>query len=294
MLPDNFDFTMLPENTSKLTLQEVGMLGSSIESIDMALASWLKKDLNLSARTNHGFTKVPILWQSPERAFQIKNDKELRDDGGGLILPLVSVERTGITKDPNRKGTFQAHLYSDRNNGRSGRFVIARQIVKDKTRDRAVVNSTRNNVGVTKQRHYPRNSKKVVIRALSIPIPVYVDVEYKISLRTEYQEQINQLMQPFITRTGQINAFTMKRNGHVYEGFIDQTFSHDNNVASLGEDTRVFTSEITIKVLGYLIGEGETDDRPIVRLDENVVQISFPSESEGTPGTPNLFGDVLK
>ena len=294
MLPDNFDFAMLPENTNKFTLEEVGMLGSSIESVDYAIVSWLKEDLSLRVSTNAGFKNVPVLWQVPERAFQIKNDKELRDDAGALILPLISVERTGITKDPSRKGTFQAHLYSDKKNGRSGRFVIARKIVQDKTRDRAVVNSTRNNVGQKRQRFFPRNNKKVVIQALSIPIPVYIEAEYKITIRTEFQQQVNQLMNPFITRTGQINAFTMKRNGHVYEGFIDQGFSHNNNVGSLGEETRMFTSEITIKVLAYLIGEGESDDRPIVRLDENVVEVSFPQESVAPPGVPNIFGDILK
>ena len=81
----------------------------------------------------------------------------------------------------------------------------------------------------------------------------------------------------FIARTGQINAFTMKRNGHLYEAFIDQGFTHNNNVGNLAEDTRMYNSEITIKVLGYLIGEGENDDRPIVRIDENVVELTFPS-----------------
>ena len=285
MLPSNFDFAMLPENTNKFPLEEVGMLGSSIESVDYAIMSWMKQDLNLNVTTNSGFKEVPVLWQAPERAFQVKHDKELRDDAGALILPLISVERTGITKDPARKGTFQAHLYSDKKDGRSGRLVIARKIVQDKTRDRAVVNATRNNVGQKRQ---------VVIQALSIPIPVYIEAEYKITIRTEFQQQINQLMTPFITRTGQINAFTMKRNGHVYEGFIDQGFTHNNNVGSLGEETRTFTSEITIKVLAYLIGEGESDDRPIVRLDENVVEVSFPQESIAPPGVPNLFGNILK
>tara|TARA_A100001515_G_C4588638_1_gene215365 strand:+ start:1937 stop:2821 length:885 start_codon:yes stop_codon:yes gene_type:complete len=294
MLPSNFDFAMLPENTNKFTLEEVGMLGSSIESVDYAIMSWMKQDLNLNVTTNSGFKEVPVLWQAPERAFQVKHDKELRDDAGALILPLISVERTGITKDPARKGTFQAHLYSDKKDGRSGRLVIARKIVQDKTRDRAVVNATRNNVGQKRQRFFPRNNKKVVIQALSIPIPVYIEAEYKITIRTEFQQQINQLMTPFITRTGQINAFTMKRNGHVYEGFIDQGFTHNNNVGSLGEETRTFTSEITIKVLAYLIGEGESDDRPIVRLDENVVEVSFPQESIAPPGVPNLFGNILK
>ena len=51
-------------------------------------------------------------------------------------------------------------------------------------------------------------------------------------------------------------------------------------------------TEINIKVLGYLIGEGKNDDRPIVRIDENVVEISFPQEMVAPPGDWNFFGNV--
>ena len=112
---------MLPDvpGTGSMRLQEIGMLASTIESIDYAITSWLKEDLKLSARTNEGYTKVPVLWQAPERAFQLKNKKELRDDAGALKLPIVSIERTGVTKDPSRKGSFQAHTYSGDGTGRS-------------------------------------------------------------------------------------------------------------------------------------------------------------------------------
>ena len=124
---------------------------------------------------------------------------------------------------------------------------------------------------------------------LSIPIPVYVNVDYKIILKSEYQQQMNTMLAPFVARTGQANAFTMTRNGHLYEGFIDQSFSHSNNIADLGEDIRMYTSEITIKVLGYLIGEGESDDRPLVRIHENLVEISFPQEGVVPEGKDDLF-----
>ena len=399
MLPDNFDFAMLPPN-GNYDLKEVGMLASTIETIDYAMASWLKEDLKLSARTNEGSIRVPVLWQVPERSFQIKHEKSLRDDAGALKLPLISIERAAITKDPARKGSYQAHKYSDDKNGRAGRLVVARKIVQDKTRNFAVVGNIRRadytgggvlagatatititdfselnagdkvnlvatdgtdynftqgdqssvngtweatddndttaanlgavintsngpagtrftatvdgavitvtqsiggstgntaititdsgTAGLSKtnftggssgaQRYFPRVNKKIVIKTLSIPIPVYVNIDYKIVLKTEYQTQMNDLLAPFMTRTGQINCFVMHRNGHTYEAFIDQGFTHNNNVSNLNEDSRMFTSEITIKVLGYLIGEGENDDRSIVRVDENVVEITYPQE----------------
>ena len=279
MLPKNFDFAMLPKN-SNLKLSEIGMLASSIETIDYSIVEWLKEDLDLSARTNEGWTKIPVLWQAPERAFQIKNDKDLRDSDGAFKLPLISIERTNIIKDPARKGSFQAHLFSSKKNGRSGRMVLAKKIVQDKTRNFAVVGNTRRSSftsGET-QRHYPRVNKKIVIQTLSIPIPVYINVEYKILIKTEYQQQMNDIVTPFIARTGQINSFILRRDGHKYEAFIEQGFTQNNNASNLNEDSRMYTTEISIRVLGYLIGEGENDDRQIVKVDENFVEITFPME----------------
>tara|TARA_R100001015_G_C4629502_1_gene190412 strand:- start:2529 stop:3140 length:612 start_codon:yes stop_codon:yes gene_type:complete len=201
----------------------------------------------------------------------------------------MSIQRTGITKDPQRKGVYQAHKYSEKYNGSSGRMTIAKRIVQDKTRNFAVASGTRTNTKTALQRNFPRINKKVVIQTLSIPIPVYVNVDYKISIKTEYQQQMNELLAPFITRTGQINSFVMRRNGHMYEAFIDSSYAASDNVATLNEDIRMFNSDIKIKVLGYLIGDGENTDRKIVRIDENIVEITFPRESVPLPGDSSIF-----
>tara|TARA_Y100001963_G_scaffold117241_1_gene163099 strand:+ start:2466 stop:3338 length:873 start_codon:yes stop_codon:yes gene_type:complete len=290
MLPDNFDWALLPSGSANYSLSEIGMLSSTLEDIDATMVAWIK-DLELSAITNEGFKETPVLWQAPERAYQIKHDKDLRDDAGALKLPLVSVERTAVTKDPTRKGGFQAHIYSTKKNGRSGRLVIAQKIVPQKTQNFAIATGTRSVLKKSKQKYYPRVNQKVVIKSLSVPIPVYVNIDYKIMLKTEYQTQMNDLVAPFLTRTGQINAFIMRRNGHLYEGFIDQNFAHNNNVSNLAEEMRMFQTEITIRVLGHLIGEGANDDRPLVRIDENVVEYQFPQESTVPTGNLSFWED---
>ena len=174
-------------------------------------------------------------------------------------------------------------------------MVIAKKIKQDKTRNFAVAAADRErSTSGTEQRYFPRVNKKVVIQTLSIPIPVYVNIEYKISIKSEYQQHMNQIMAPFITRTGQINSFVMQRNGHLYEAFIDQNFNNTSNITNLAEELRMFSTEFTIRVLGYLIGEEASDDRPLVRFDESVVEVTFPQEQVAPPGLPNLFGDILK
>jgi hypothetical protein len=292
MLPDNFDFAMLPDlpSSGSMSLREIGMLASTLEDIDYAITSWVKKDLELTTLTNEGRKTVPVLWQSPERAFQIKNEKDLRDETGVLKLPLISIERTGVLKDPENKGSFRAQIYSNDHNGRTGRMVIAKRIVEDKTRNFAAASAMRKlPKNVAYQKHFPRINKKIVIQTLSIPIPVYVAADYKIKIKTEYQQQMNDLVAPFMARTGQINSFVMRRNGHIYEAFIDSGFTHDNNVASLNEDERMFSTDVKIKVLGYLIGEGNSDDREIVKIEENLVEVTFPRETIPLPGEPGFI-----
>ena len=50
MLPKDFDFALLPPG-SDLRLSEIGMLASTIETIDFAITEWLTGDLNLAATT---------------------------------------------------------------------------------------------------------------------------------------------------------------------------------------------------------------------------------------------------
>ena len=42
---------------------------STIETVDGAMLDYIK-DLNLFATTNQGWRQVPVVWTSPERAFQ--------------------------------------------------------------------------------------------------------------------------------------------------------------------------------------------------------------------------------
>ena len=51
----------------------------------------------------------------------------------------------------------------------------------------------------------------------------------------------------------------------------------------------MFSTDVTIRVLGYSIGEGVNDDRPIVRIDENIVEVTYPTEEDGLGGE-SLFG----
>jgi len=265
--------------------RDLEFLPSTVETIDSAFYEWVDESINISVNSNSGFNKVPVLWLSAERAFQIKNSKELRDSVGKLKLPIITVTRTSIVKDKTFKGAMQAHfpnqsLYPGDYKG--GIIQVARRIRHDKTRDFANKDFRKSvkgkNTGGQPEYTGPYDNKKVVYETLSIPVPTHVTVKYSITLRSEYQQQMNTMVQPFITRTGNISGFIFGKDNHKFEGFIEQDFTESNNLTNLGEEERKFETKVEVKVLGYLIGEGPNDPRPKITVRENQVEVRVSRE----------------
>ena len=91
-------------------LKEISVPHITLEDSDKACYDWLNSSLDIHVTTNKGFSKVPVRWVAGERTHQAKFDPSLRDASGALILPLITVERTSVVRDPRRKGTAYAHL----------------------------------------------------------------------------------------------------------------------------------------------------------------------------------------
>ena len=256
--------------------KEYTLTPSTIETIDTAIYDLINDGFDLHTRTNTGFRKVPVLWMSPERAVNSK-DKDIRDSVGKLKLPLISVYRTGFNKDASFKGDWQAHLYPNTNGPRGYRKhqrLVSRKIAQAPTRKFASAKSGQFNG----QENYPVDNKKIVYEETYAPIPVWVTVNYSVTLRTEYQQQMNDLMAPFATKTGLINAIFAEYNGHRYETFIEGNLSTSNNTANLAEDERMFQTKVDLKVLGYLLGDGENEEAPKVTTRETIVEVKLVRE----------------
>ena len=108
---------------------------------------------------------------------------------------------------------------------------------------------------------------------------------YKITIQTEYQQQMNEIMAPFASDPGGINYFITERDGYRYECFMDADFGQQNNIGNLGEERRQYISAINIKTLGYIIGEGKNQATPKLAPRENAVELKIPREEV-------IFGDA--
>ena len=109
-----------------------------------------------------------------------------------------------ITKDPSKKGRYGVHVppyfeyYSP-----DGAITIARQIQQDKTKNFANANTVRksSNGQIATYQTFPNENKNIVYETLSIPMPTFLEVNYSISIVTEYQQQMNEIIAAFAAAT---------------------------------------------------------------------------------------------
>ena len=249
-------------------LREVSMMPSTLETIDRALFKWLDEELDIFSTTNKGWNKVPVIWAGSERAHQLKRDKDVRDSSGVLKLPMITVSRESVVKDPNSKGVAWAHIPS-KSDAKGGAITTARRIGQMKTANFKNAFSHRE----FKDYNFPTNKKLTVYETVTMPTPTYINLMYDIKIRAQYQQQINEILTPFIVKTGQIDNFFMEYDNHKFEGFIQGNFGQGNNIASMSDNERTYQTSISAKILGYLIGEGSNEERPKITIRENAVTL---------------------
>jgi hypothetical protein len=247
---------------------------STIETVDVAVYNWLNEKMDIRCDTNDGFQKVPIIWVSAERSYQIKNNESLRDQRGTLIAPLITLDRTSINKNNESKGAFYNSIPEDNN-----RYFISGTMNHKRTSEYANNDSEkRNGVMNFATKRYQKN-KKIVYQYKTILRPIYVEMTYKISFLSHFQQQMNQMLQPFLTRYGSNRYTTIENDGKKFELFIDQTINQSNNLDNMDTEERKFNSSIAIKVNGYLVGDDVNENDSLVKVSENAVEIKSITES---------------
>jgi hypothetical protein len=145
-----------------MQVKEIIFDPSTIETIDMGLYNWADNTLALHTTTNEGWKKVPVVWLGSER------------------------------------GRFQAH-YNEKDDYKGGTVTITRRIQQEKTRNFTNADIARLLKDSRETGPQLNNKHKTVYQEITIPVPSYVTVMYSIIIRTEYQQQMNDLVAPFIT-----------------------------------------------------------------------------------------------
>ena len=251
---------------------------STLETVDFALYNWLNEKLDIYTDSNEGRRKVPIIWITAERAFQVKDNKELREiDSQAIIYPAMVVERNSVSKTNANERVIPGNIFPQMDRKR-GAFPLYRRVVKDKTQNFQNAAAKRYTEQTQETFKLPFESSEVVYETLYTGYPVFLNMNYTIKIRTIYIQQLNEILLPFQRFTGGINQFLVEYENHKYEAFIEDDYSITSNASNLGGEEKKFDAEIKIKVLGYVTSDGINQNTPYVVSRESPAKIRFTRE----------------
>jgi hypothetical protein len=252
----------------------------TLEDIDYAVFDWLNQmDIFVECSPEMGgFKKVPVMWVGTERSFQTKVYKDFRDLSGSLNPPFVAIQRKGFNKDLNDKGEhwLNTPVFYD---FMQGVLPIKKQIRHDKT-SQFINNSSKRKNGSMNYK-FEEDEIKPVYETLYVPIPVYVSMNYEISIWTSYRTHMNTIQQKLITYVpaGNFNKVVLPHGGHNFEGFLDGDVTEDGNLEALEKEERKLTATFKLKVLGHVAGEEKNINSPEVSRRETAAKLTFDVEN---------------
>ena len=263
--------------------RDVPFYKSDLEDVDFALFNFVDEQLNISTNTNKGFKKVPVVWAGSERAHSIKNSDISRDKIGMVTYPIIAIERSSVNKNV-KKRTIPYAMVDPIGDLKGGTITVNKIINQKKTSAYANADSHRlhgqeNFPRYKKGRPIPTKNSKIVYETITLPLPVYVELGYKIYLRTEYQQQMNDLLTPFIRVSNAHRRIKITHNQNIYEAFIKEEYTTTNKIINYESNERIYETVVGIDALGYLIGDGNNQNRPRVVRRENAVDVRIARET---------------
>lgn len=205
---------------------KVKSIGVTLYDIDFAVKSFIEQTMQLSVDDNGETVLVPVLYANSEKWTSIQRNGYLKDKKGKTLVPLVTFRRSSV----NMKSEMRRNKVATTN--QLGWVIQPRYSV---------------NSPYDRWSTLYGNSDKASQEYFVTPIPDYVDLTYDFIAWTEYQNQLNFLVEQFVYFTGQSFG---ERNSLKFATNVDSFTMEDNNTT--GQD-RVVRSSFQITVHGYLL-----------------------------------------
>lgn len=262
----------------------------TLETIDQAVRDWFDRTVDAHVESpNAPRKKVPVIFSSGERFVTSRQRKGIRDKNGVLMLPLISIRRTGIDPQPGMQALGTE----------TPRLTFSRQI-SGKT-------NTLMNLNVDRSPSQ-RMKDPIVHEVTSIPFPDRNTMTYEVMVQAQYVTQMNAILEKVFHQLDLQKSFVAPfendnrhppigepfeervplKTGYVV-GFFDANMSDSGNFDEFTDTERIvrYTTSISVPTTLQLDPEGEEPGLKVERTafglnfsDENVKFVDDPYELE--------------
>jgi hypothetical protein len=276
--------------------EDFEMPSCGIEDVDRAMFRLFNEDLPFYYTQGEAMKRIPCVFAGGERAMILRKKEPLRDRQGALVLPLVSILRNGIDQTAD-KGIGPG----------TGSITLRKKIAQEDRIFKRLSNQNNlrnqdNTVGSTGEGSASLDlTSKNVYEIITMPNPRFFKATYEITFWAQYLQQMNSIIEAFITSYNNSTARSFKietNKGYWFVATVESGLSDSNNFDGYQDDERLIKTSITMSVTGYIInpqfpGAPKVFRRyvsaPKVQFDTTVAKPDFVASSKIPSGDPDDY-----
>jgi hypothetical protein len=270
-----------------------------IEDIDRSIFKLFDEELPLFFVQKDNNTKIPVIFATGERAFILRRNKPLTDKSGALILPLVSILRSGLDHEPTANGfgvgpgdgtmvisKRKHHESSDYFNKENSEGLQNQgNVVNQKKHLGPSLRSYRRNIGTTGISNAP---SAPVTEIISMPSPRYFSVTYEVTFWAQYLQQMNDMLEAVMSSYTHNPSRSFKigtEKGYWFVAYVDSALTGDLNFDSMTDAERIVKYNFSISVNGYIINPKFPGSQTLLRRTLSAPEISFDTSITNSAAT---------
>lgn len=264
----------------------------TMETVDRAVRDWFDKTVDAHVTTqSQDRSKVRVVFSAGERI--ALGRRGIRDAQGMLILPIISIRRSGVEQD----------LTMSALGAQTGKLTIARR-VSEKSSD--LVNAVQRVSSAGIPVYSP--SPPVVYEVASIPFPERNVFSYELVIQASYTLQMNSILEKLFSQLDVRKSFVApfqndgkhSLNGEDLEsrksfkggyacGFFETTFSDQSNFDEFTDQERIVKYSTTFRVPANLHLEVE-GEKPSVSFEKTAYTVGFKERVVSAAEGAKIFG----
>jgi len=271
----------------------------TIEDVDRALFNLFDKQIPMQYTHKKKSKRIPVIFATGERFAVLRRKQPLKDKNNALILPLISIMRTGVTQEvANGMGSSETLP-----------ITIRKKISKDSEIYKRLLNTTLSNMDevaskshregetgtkpgtVSTRRGGNRTSvderegrllaptlSNNIYEVYTIPPVKYYTTTYDITFWAQYTQQMNDMITALMSSYQDNNRRTFKLEtdkGYWFVGFSDAELSPGNNFDDFTDNERLVRYSFTMRVSAYMILPTFPGSKTGIRRTISAPDISF-------------------
>jgi len=279
----------------------------TIEDTDRALFNLFDKQLPFVYRHKEGNRRVPVIFASGERFAVLRRKEPLRDKGGAIILPLISIMRTGITQSPTigagsaqnlpvtikKKISSEDPLYQRLVNRQS--FKASDDLVSGEARPNWPTAETgslpgriatrrggsKTSMDTQKGRVLETSLGKNIFEIITMPPPKYYTATYEVTFWTQYTQQMNNMLMAMMSLYQSYSQRTFRletAKGYWFVAYMGDSLTPGNNFDDFTDSERLIRYSFEVTVPAYIVGNVYPGSQNRLRKFYSAPTLSFDAD----------------